>query len=223
PLTPSNATESLDKQQLASLIATLVDKHPHLRPEVVAQLPRPTIQSVTSALNTLHRRLLAAFPYSRNGPGRDDYTFHRVRPVLDELRTNLLQYGEHFVQASEHSVTAFAYLALAATIIEQMPHWDNPEHDRAYRSDLYRRLAERWQLAVDVATKRAAEGKIYGEQTVSEWYRCLERHSAQANGALDDVLASFRKGLGWMIGVHPTVPTVNPIPSGHGLFSSGIY
>ncbi|KAI9597635.1 Cut8 six-helix bundle-domain-containing protein [Syncephalis fuscata] len=215
--------ESLDKQQLTTLLTTLVDKHPHLRPEVVAQLPRPTIQNVTSALNALSRRLHAAFPYSRTGPGRDDYTFYRVRPVLDELRTSLLQYGDHFVQASEHSVTSFAYLALAASIIEQMPHWDNPEHERAYRGDLYRRLAERWQLAVDVAAKCATEGKIYGEQTVSEWYRCLERHCAQSDGTLDNVLDSFRKGLGWMIGIHPAVPTVNPTPSGHGLFSSSIY
>jgi hypothetical protein len=219
----SKLLEPLDKEQLIDLVTSIVQKHPELRAEVLAQLPRPTIQSATAVLSALERRLQAAFPYSRHGTGRDDYTFHRVRSVLDELRATLLQFSEHFVQPEEHSVTVFAYLALAAGVVERLPRWDNEEHERMYRGDLYRRLAELWQTAVDMAAKRASQGKIYGEQTVLEWYRTLERHSAQSDGALTKVLESFRTSLGWLIGLHTVAPLVNTVSSGHGLFSSTIY
>lgn len=72
--------ESLDKTALSGLLSQLLQRHPSLEPEVFQWLPKPTLVTVSKLLSESEDRLNAAFPYSRNAPGRtSDYAFNRVR------------------------------------------------------------------------------------------------------------------------------------------------
>lgn len=67
------------------LVSTLVESHPSLIDDIARLVPRPTVASVQTHLASLEAKLLAAYPYTKWGPGRDDYSFNRVKPALDEL------------------------------------------------------------------------------------------------------------------------------------------
>ncbi|KAJ1643414.1 Tethering factor for nuclear proteasome sts1 [Coemansia erecta] len=88
--------EPLEEKDLRSLLETLISQHPQLATQVRQLVPKPTVNSACSQLVRLERRLQASFPYNKSGPASDDYTYHRVRPALEELRDTIVMYLDHF-------------------------------------------------------------------------------------------------------------------------------
>lgn len=76
---------TLTNAQLINLVNTLVDSHPSLAEDIGNLVPRPTVASVQPYLAALETKMQESFPYTKWGPGRDDYSFNRVKPALDEL------------------------------------------------------------------------------------------------------------------------------------------
>ncbi|RKO90828.1 hypothetical protein BDK51DRAFT_13818, partial [Blyttiomyces helicus] len=71
--------DTLDKEQLVAIIASLAEEHPELAPKIAEKLPRPTLASANSLLAQCEKRISEAFPYAKWGADRSDYSFNRVR------------------------------------------------------------------------------------------------------------------------------------------------
>lgn len=75
----------MDKDGLINIINSLLNKQPSLREEIMQSIPAPTILSSMNVLVDLEKKFIQSFPFNKNGPGTDDYTFSRVRESLYDL------------------------------------------------------------------------------------------------------------------------------------------
>ncbi|KAG0247679.1 Tethering factor for nuclear proteasome sts1 [Mortierella polycephala] len=197
PLTPS---------QLVNLISTLVEGHPFLLDDIANLVPRPTVATVQLMLATLETKLQQAFPYTKWGPCSDDYSFNRVKPALEELVETLVDYTNHFTSPPEFPTTSFAFLHIATEFCHRLPNWDNAINNE-HKTNLYKTLEEFWIKAIQDASSKLEEGKIYGQMTVQEWAKNLEHHNITSQGMFSAAIEEFKTKLGWIIGIQ--VPTTN--------------
>ncbi|OZJ05182.1 hypothetical protein BZG36_02203 [Bifiguratus adelaidae] len=212
----SKLLATMDKQELLTLLNNLIDTHPDLQSEIEASIPRPTLQSVTSVIVGLEKKMNDSFPYSKSGPGKDNYSFNRVRPALAELVEAILSYATHFTSSEEFPTTTFSFLHVATTVAHRLPEWDTPSNNEMKR-ELYQKLAHFWRAAIQDAASKLSEGKIYGQQVVGEWARNLAHHNNESQNAFAAAVEEFTNSLGWIIGIYPPQAS-QTFPK--GLFSS---
>lgn len=77
--------DTMDKDALINILNSVLIKQPQLRYDIINNIPAPTISSSLSVLIDLEKKFVNSFPFNKNGPGRDDYTFSRVRENLTDL------------------------------------------------------------------------------------------------------------------------------------------
>lgn len=82
----------MDKDALINIINSLLDKQPTVRKDIMNYIPAPTILSSMNVLVDLEKKFINSFPFNKNGPGKDDYTFSRVRQPLADLIVSCLLY-----------------------------------------------------------------------------------------------------------------------------------
>lgn len=141
-----------------------------------------------------------SFPYTKWGPGKDDYSFNRVKPAIQELKDAILDYAAHFASPDEFPTTTFSFLHLATNVTHRLPNWENSQHNEVKR-DLLAKLADYWKKAIENAASKIGEGKIYGQTIVSEWARNLAQHNHDSNGTFQQAIDVFVNKLGWIIGI----------------------
>ncbi|KAJ1940064.1 Tethering factor for nuclear proteasome sts1, partial [Linderina pennispora] len=228
--------EPLEEKDLRSLLDMLITQNPGLATQVRDLVPKPTVNSACSQLVRLERRLLAAFPYNKSGPLADDYTYHRVKPALEELRDTIVMYLDHFTHyglVSSRSTAAvqtdnvlthpaewFDLLAQATDIAMRMPKWDRREHNEI-RRDTLRLLADGWLRAIMATARWSEEGHIMGRDMVSQWGYQLD-HFYQNSGEpslFQPPMQVFQQSFGQYCGLvtrgvssHLPVETA-PVPS----------
>ncbi|KAF8928062.1 Cut8 six-helix bundle-domain-containing protein [Dissophora ornata] len=210
----SKLIATLSASQLISLVDTLVDSHPSLAEDIANLVPRPTVASVQSLLNSLETKLQEAFPYTKWGPGRDDYSFNRVKPALEELVETLLDYTNHFTSPPEFPTTSFSFLHIATEVCHRLPNWDSAANNEL-KKNLYKSMEEFWIKAIRDAGSKLQEGKIYGHVTVQEWAKNLEQHNNTSQGMFSSAIEEFKTKLGWIIGIQqaPASPFANNLSS----------
>ncbi|KAJ2910360.1 Tethering factor for nuclear proteasome sts1 [Coemansia aciculifera] len=204
--------EPLEEQSLRQLLDTLLAQNPGLGAQVRQLVPKPTVNSACSQLVRLERRLQAAFPYNKSGPATDDYTFHRVRPALEELRDTIAMYLDHFTHhglASTHQQLAdehlphalshpaewFDLLAQATNVASRMPMWDRPDNNDIRRETL-RQLADGWLRAIMATSRWTDEGHIVGRDMLSQWAQHLDRFYASEPALLHPAAQAFQRCFG---------------------------
>ncbi|KAG0321014.1 Tethering factor for nuclear proteasome sts1 [Dissophora globulifera] len=200
----SKLIATLSTSQLINLVGTLVDSHPSLAEEIANLVPRPTVASVQPLLNSLESKLQEAFPYTKWGPSRDDYSFNRVKPALEELVETLTDYTSHFTSPPEFPTTSFSFLHMATEVCHRLPNWDNACNNEP-KKNLYKSLEGYWIKAIQDASNKLEEGKIYGQMTVQEWAKNLEQHNITSHGLFSSAIEEFKKKLGWIIGIQAPV------------------
>lgn len=198
----SKLLATLDKDKLIELINDLVDSNPHLKTEVDAFIPPPTTQSISLVIANLEKKLQESFPFSKTS-ARDDYSHNRVKPALIDIVNALLEYADHFTSSpDEFPTTIFSYLDFATTVASRLPTWENEAHNQIKR-DLYVELINYWKKAIDIASSKLDQGKIYGQQVVTQWAKELAQHDAETHGQFNEVVQKFTERLGWIIGLNP--------------------
>jgi len=197
----SRLLATMDKEKLVQLIHGLIDAHPFIQEDIAQIMPSPTLQTASSTLTELEKKMASSYPYNKGGPGKDDYSFNRVRPALMELVTTLNDFAEHFTQPSEFPTTSFSYLHIATCVIHRLPTWDTESHNNIKR-DAYVSLSGYWKRVIRQASDKVGDGKIYGQQVVSEWAKNLAQHNSGTNGLFSGAIEEFTKRLGWIIGLH---------------------
>lgn len=197
----SKLLDTMDKPQLVSLLTKLIESNSSIQADVASHIPRPTLASAQTILANLETKLQATFPYTKWGPSRDDYSFNRIRPILEDLVETTLDLAAHFCGVDEHASTAFAYLHHATSLAHRLPRWENEMHEKL-RLDLYSRLEKFWKKAILEAGHRAVDqGRIYGASAVTEWAKNLVSHDQESEGAFGDAVRLFVDKLGWIVGI----------------------
>ncbi|CAO3609540.1 unnamed protein product [Mucor hiemalis] len=198
----SKLLATLDKDKLIELINDLVDSNPNLKTEVDAFIPPPTTQSISLVIANLEKKLQESFPFSKT-LARDDYSYNRVKQALIDIVNALLEYADHFTSSpDEFPTTIFSYLDFATSVAHRLPTWENDSHNQIKR-DLYIELINYWKKAIDIASSKLDQGKIYGQQVVTEWAKELAQHDAETHGQFNEVVQKFTERLGWIIGLNP--------------------
>ncbi|KXS09171.1 hypothetical protein M427DRAFT_64633 [Gonapodya prolifera JEL478] len=235
PPSLADTLANLEKPDLLNILSQLLRSNPQLTPQISALLPLPTIQSTTSLLATLEKRLSDAFPYSKFGQDRSDYSFNRVRPVLTELKQSILHYLLHFTNPAsypehirhEFPATSMSYIHIATTLVHRLPRWDNPERNAEFRTSIYDRLGRALRETVAEISRLVADGKVFGAGTVSEWGKTIASHSEQVGGAhgFGEALYEFKANLGWLINLFPSDREVADYnyANGNGVSASMLY
>lgn len=196
----SKLLATLEKDKLIELISDLVDSNPHLKNEVDAFIPPPTTQSISLVIANLEKKLSDSFPFNKTS-ARDDYSYSRVKSSLIDIVNALLEYADHFINSpNEHPTTLFSYLHYATCVAHRLPTWDNEAHNQIKR-DLYAELIGYWKKAIDIASSKLDQGKIYGRQVVTEWANELEQHNTETHGQFNEIVQQFKERLGWIIGI----------------------
>ena len=72
----------LSKPALLTVLTSLLSQQPGLKPLVLSLLPPPSLDTFTSTLNSLERRILDALP--SGGATRQEYVWSRIRAPLEE-------------------------------------------------------------------------------------------------------------------------------------------
>ncbi|PIA17386.1 hypothetical protein COEREDRAFT_80699 [Coemansia reversa NRRL 1564] len=223
-ITLDKLLEPLEEKDLRLLLDTLISQNPHLAGQVRQLVPKPTVNSACRQLVRLERRLLAAFPYNKSGPAPDDYTYHRVRPALEELRDTIVMYLGHFTHyglasgsngssddvardesnqgvlssnALSHPAEWFDLLTQATDVAMRMPKWERQENN-AIRHETLRQLAEGWLRAIMATGRWTEEGHIVGRDMLSRWAQQLQHfYSATGEGVLfEPAVQVFQHSLG---------------------------
>ncbi|KAI8853743.1 Cut8 six-helix bundle-domain-containing protein [Chytridium lagenaria] len=205
--------ETLSKDDLLSMLVSLMSQHPSLENSVASLLPRPTLSSATLHLQQLFKALEAAFPYSRWGPDRSDYAFNRVRSNLHDLLEAFSHYLTHFTEPSmypdaithEYPANAFAFLRLCSQMAATLPVWSSDHHNSICRDLAYTRISKAWKIAVQEIQRRIRdEGRMFPATLIAEWARDLTAESQNLKGAFGfaDALQDFTSRLGWAIGLN---------------------
>ncbi|KAI8388598.1 Cut8 six-helix bundle-domain-containing protein [Radiomyces spectabilis] len=185
---------TLDKTKLVNIIHSVLNAHPEVRDDIMTYIPAPTIPSAMTVINDMEERLADSFPYNRHGPGRDDYTFSRVREPLMELIDTVTQYANHFTSAAVFPTTCFSFLDLAASVAHRLPTWDNQDKNLA-RQELYTNLNAFWIKAVKTTSLKLREGETFSSQTISTWAKNLALHNHITDGAFTEAVHEFTNKL----------------------------
>ncbi|KAJ3173715.1 Tethering factor for nuclear proteasome sts1 [Geranomyces variabilis] len=206
----------LPSDQLSGLICSLIEKHDGLQSDVISLIPRPSVATARAILERAEKAVIDAFPYHKQGPVTNNYSFNRVRPQLEELKDLLIYFLDFFVLPMtypsdlqhEYPAIAFGYLDMATTLVHRLPRWQDPVHEDATRGFMYRRLGHAWRVAVAEVARRTREGKIFGAAPVGEWAQSLHRHFTEVEGEFGfrEASVEFAQPLGWVIGADARFP-----------------
>ena len=156
---------SLNRDQLASVVARLLEQRPDLEDAVADLLPPPDLRPMEERLVFLKRQVFRALPNTRLESKTDSLAYNRVSGHLLALKrevceqSKMLLDGRQWTACVDHALMAWTY-------VRATPVWDNPPHNNLRRG-LMKALAQnclhaikkqdKWgpQVAADLRSKLA--------------------------------------------------------------------
>jgi hypothetical protein len=205
--TRSALLDTMDKESVIDIINSLLKSHPEVKEDIINYIPAPTIFSSMNVLIDMEKKFIHSFPFNKNGPGRDDYTFSRVREAYIDLIDTITQYANHFTTSVQVlPSTCFAFLDHATQMAHRLPTWDN-ENNNKYKHELYQDLNDFWKLAIQTTSSNLRQNEIYNPSSVSEWAKNLAQHNSITNGYFTEAVHEFSRKLGYLIGLNETTTT----------------
>ncbi|KZF25742.1 tethering factor for nuclear proteasome sts1 [Xylona heveae TC161] len=199
PLSLNRLLETLNADEMRTVLRSICERHPVIGSEVVSTAPRPSVSSALNVLKQYEESLFAAFPFGGNS--RSDYTYNRIRGALMELLDALNDFSPHFLPPNENQVsTSLSFLDGATDMIHRLPTFESFQNNLP-KSTAYEEIAKAWALVIREAAKRGGGIQLqYGG-----WDQKLAKHNEESQGKLQDAVNELTASLGWMGG--------NAIPS----------
>jgi protein Cut8 len=192
PFPVERLLETLDKDQLSSVLTSLIERNPELTRDVVRISPRPSVQSTLQVLRQYYNRLINAFPLDPNP--KSDYCYDRVRPQWRALLDALTDFTPPFLPPHEPQTSvSFEYLDNVTQVIHDMPEWDTPQYNRA-KHDAYEEISRAWTAAIKEASKRGGGMNLQ----YNGWEEKLRIHNEKSGGLLKDAYNELMNALGWL-------------------------
>jgi protein Cut8 len=191
PLPLPRLLETLDAQQLRTVLERICERHPDLGREVVAGAPRPSVASALDVLQEYQNKLTNAIPYGETSP---EYTYYRVKDALVALLDALSDFTPQFLPPTETQPTrSLQFLDGATNFIHNLPDWE-PQAYRHHKENAYEDISKAWALVVDEAAKKGS-GLLLSS---GGWDQTLAQHNQRSGGRLQSAIASMANSVGWM-------------------------
>lgn len=194
PLAIPRLLETLDLNEMRSLVQSICSSHPEMTAEISSLAPRPSVQAVQSILTNYENELRNSYPFG--GSQSSDYAYNRVRSQLTNLLDALKDYTPHFLPPNETTAaTSLDFLDEATSVIHRLPEWDNPTHNR-HKSEAYEEMAKAWAVVVREAAKRGGGIQLMN----GGWDQKIAKHNEASGGKMEDAVNELKNSLGWLSG-----------------------
>jgi hypothetical protein len=218
PISPVNRTldsalPTLDKQQLLTLLSSLLRQHPQLESDIQSLIPQPTLSSVTSLLSSLEKKLIDNLPYTSTGPDScSDYAYNRSCGTLNEINKSIIQHLSNFVRIESYKLNeheypelSISYLHFVTSLVHRLPNWSNPPH-HVVRHELYHKLARAWLIVVGELGKLVAGGRLFGEGVLRDWSGKIQGHAEEVKGhfGFGGLIGEFERAV-WVYKQEPQI------------------
>jgi hypothetical protein len=192
----------------------------HASEDVVSLSTNIDLCAIEEHLQKLQRRMEQALPYSRDGHGKDAYSFNRIRPFLVDLKRMTLHYAYKIVNAARSSPmlpaklpsqpstsslsswkVAFSFLNTATTLVVHLREFDDDAHNEI-KHDLLMKLARLYTVAI--ALVRVPDDLVpRNAQDLERCAKCLSMVCKEMQGnavgiAFTAVVQQFQSRLGWL-------------------------
>jgi protein Cut8 len=191
PLSLPRLLETLDTQQLRTVLERICERHPDIGHEVVSGAPRPTVSSALDLLDGYMTKLKEAAPYGESSP---EYTYYRVKDSLVGLIDALSDFTPQFLPPIETQPNkSLQFLDGATNLIHKLPDWD-PQAYRHHKENAYEEISKAWALVIDEAAKRGGGFNLHS----GGWDRTLSQHNEQSGGRLARAINAMVNNVGWM-------------------------
>ena len=198
PLDFDRLLETLNADEMRSLLQTICDQNPAIAHEVVAKAPRPSIESTLSVLHKYEAAFKEAFPFG-NRP-TSDYTYNRVRQPMMQLIDALKDYTPHFLPPNEPQPSvSLSYLDAVTNIVHRLPNWDSYQHNQP-KHEAYDELSSAWTVVIQEAAKRGGGFQLQ----FGGWDQKLLKHNEMSGGRLQGAVNELRNNVGWIGGQGPS-------------------
>lgn len=195
PLTLPRLLETLDTDQLRTVLERICEGHPQIGHEVVSQAPRPSVDAALDVLLRYQDKLSSAIPYGETSP---DYTYYRIKEPLVALTDALADFTPQFLPPTEtQPAKSLEFLDKATKVIHQLPDWE-PQAYRHHKESAYDDISKAWALVINEAGKRAGGFNLH----TGGWDQALNRHNEQSGGRLAAAISAMTNSVGWM-GANP--------------------
>lgn len=190
PLSLPRLLETLDSNQLRTVLERICERHPDIGHEVVSSAPRPTVDNAISILQEYQDKLKAAVPYGQTSA---EYMYHRVKEPLVALLDALSDFTPQFLPPNETQPSrSLQYLDGATDFIHQLPDWDAHAY-RHHKENAYEDMAKAWALVISEAAKRGGGFNFHSDG----WESVLQRHNTRSGGRLGAAVTAMRDNIGW--------------------------
>ncbi|KAL7824106.1 Cut8 six-helix bundle domain-containing protein [Trichoderma gracile] len=191
PLSLPRLLETLNTDQLRSVLERICERHPDIGQEVVSGAPRPSVASAMDVLQSYQDKLNAAAPY---GNSSAEYTYNRVKAPLMALIDALSDFTPQFLPPIETQPTkSLDFLDGATKFIHNLPNWQ-PQAYRHHKDNAYEDISKAWALVINEAAKRGGGFNLHTDG----WDHKLARHNEQSGGRLGTAITAMSNSVGWM-------------------------
>lgn len=192
-LTLPRLLETLDTDQLRSVLERICDRHPDIGHEVATGAPKPTPQAVLDVLHDYQNKLTAALPYGQNNAS---YVYDRIRDHLIALVEAIAEFTPQFLPPTEtQPLKSLQFLDGATEIIHEIPNLDSEAH-MYHKETAYDDITKAWTLVISEAGKRAGGFNLYS----GGWDDILARHNHKSGGRLASAINAMSSSAVWMGG-----------------------
>lgn len=183
--------ETLDADQLRTVLQHICEQHREIGQEVESQAPRPSVECAINVLQGYQDRLKAAAPYGDTSP---EYTYHRVRENLLALLDALSDFTPQFLPPIEMQASlSLQFLDAATNFIHELPDLELQTY-RHHKENAYDEISKAWALVINEASKKAGGFNLHS----SGWDATLNRHNSRSNGRLATAVAAMGQNVGWI-------------------------
>jgi protein Cut8 len=191
PLSLHRLLETLDSDQLRTVLQAICERHNDIGQEVVQGAPRPTVSAALRVLQEYQDKLREAVPY---GHSSSDYTYYRVKQPLTALVDAISDFTPQYLPPVEtQATTSLQYLDGATKFIRDLPNWESQSY-RHHKDNAYDDISKAWALVINEAAKRGGGFILH----TGGWDQILVKHNQESGGRLETAMNAMAENVGWM-------------------------
>lgn len=182
--------ETLDNNQLRTVLQRICERHQDIQDEVVNGAPRPSVASAIQVLGGYLEKLRAAMPY---GHTSSDYTYFRVKQPLAALADAILDFTPQYLPPIENQASvSLQFLDGATKLAHSFPDWDSQAY-RHHKDNVYDGLSTAWALVINKAAKQGGGFTLH----TNGWDQILAKHNQESGGRLQQAMNAMATNVGW--------------------------
>lgn len=182
--------ETLDNNQLRTVLQRICERRSDIQEEVLSGAPRPSAASTLQVLEGYQQKLAESMPY---GHSSSDYAYYRVKQPLAALVSAIMDFTPQYLPPIENQAdVSLMYLDGVTKVAHSMPNWDSQTY-RHHKDHVYDEIAKAWTMVITEAAKRGGGFALHRDG----WDQVLAKHNEQAGGRLQPAVNALSSNVGW--------------------------